>query len=190
MRNSRSGRAALFSPDLSARYTAISLNVSPTAVNELQCMQLNRICAGMLLACTNEKGDVNVCLFESNDYGMTRVGRRITHHSHHTWRRVCRTRRCRSRRRRCTLQRVVNFLSRRPFFNFIAFYLHHSCTDTDEEHIVVVSMSRSICTCNSVLDAAPLLVWLQCRLCNFPVFSLIFRPTPLLATPSILHRSR
>jgi hypothetical protein len=25
----------------------------------------------MLLACTNEKGAVNVCLFESNDYGMT-----------------------------------------------------------------------------------------------------------------------
>jgi hypothetical protein len=31
----------------------------------------------MLLACTNEKGAVNVCLFESNDYGMTRVRRRI-----------------------------------------------------------------------------------------------------------------
>jgi hypothetical protein len=78
MRNSWSGRAALFSPGLSLRYMAISLNVSPTAVNELQCMQLNRICAGMLFACTNEKDEVNVCLFESNDYGMTRVGRRIT----------------------------------------------------------------------------------------------------------------
>jgi hypothetical protein len=32
----------------------------------------------MLFACTNEKGAVNVCLFESNDYGMTRVRRRIT----------------------------------------------------------------------------------------------------------------
>jgi hypothetical protein len=32
----------------------------------------------MLLACTNEKGEVNVCLFESNDYGMTRVRRRIS----------------------------------------------------------------------------------------------------------------
>jgi hypothetical protein len=27
----------------------------------------------MLLACANEKGAMNVCLFESNDYGMTRV---------------------------------------------------------------------------------------------------------------------
>jgi hypothetical protein len=32
----------------------------------------------MLFACTNEKGEVNVRLFESNDYGMTRVRRRIT----------------------------------------------------------------------------------------------------------------
>jgi hypothetical protein len=34
-------------------------------------MPIIRLCPGMLLACTNEKGEVNVCLFESNDYGLT-----------------------------------------------------------------------------------------------------------------------
>jgi hypothetical protein len=98
-------------------------------------------------------------------------------------------RRCHSRRRRCTLRRVVNFLLRRPFFNFIAFYLHHSCSDADAERIVVISMRHRTYTCNSVLAAA-LLIVLERRLGNFPAFSLIFLLTHLLTTPSILHRSR
>jgi hypothetical protein len=34
-------------------------------------LPLIRLCAGMLLACTNEKGEVNVWLFEANDYRRT-----------------------------------------------------------------------------------------------------------------------
>jgi hypothetical protein len=83
----------------------------------------------------------------------------------------------------------LNFLLRGPFFDFITLYHHQSCSDADAEHIVVISMSHSIYTCNSVLAAA-LLIVLERRLGNFPIFSLIFPPLQLLTTSLILHRSQ
>jgi hypothetical protein len=111
------------------------------------------------------------------------------HHSHRTCPHSCSTRRCYSRCRRCTLRRVVNFLPRRPFFDFITLYLHHSCSDPTAEHIVAISMRHRTYVCNSILVGA-LLLMLQSRLCNFPAFSLIFPHTHLLATPSFPHRSQ
>jgi hypothetical protein len=58
------------------------------------------------------------------------------------------------------LHRVINFLPRRPFFDFIALYLPQSCTDADVDHMVVIGVRHSTCPCNSLLDAA-LLVTVQ-----------------------------
>jgi hypothetical protein len=69
--------------------------------------------------------------------------------------------------------RRVNFLSQRPFLDFIALYPHRSCSDANEEHIFVIGVSPSIYTCNSIVADA-LLVTLQHRLGNFPVFFSFF----------------
>jgi hypothetical protein len=119
----------------------------------------------------------------------TRPRNHTSHDSHHTYPHSCSTCRCHSRHHRCALQRIVNFLLRRPFLDFITPHLHRSCSDADAEHIVVISMRHRTYTCNSVLDAA-LLSTLERRLENFPVFSLLFSPLHLLTTRSILQRSR
>jgi hypothetical protein len=82
--------------------------------------------------------------------------------SHHTQPHSCSTHRCRSRRRRCTLRRVVNFPLRRPFFDCIALYLHHPCSNVNVDNIIVRCSTHS---CNSIVAGAPL-VSLQ----QFPVF--------------------
>jgi hypothetical protein len=111
---------------------------------------------------------------------QTRHG--ASRHSRHTCPHSCSTHRCYSRGRFCTLRRVVNFLLRRPFFAFIALDLRNSCSDADVDRIVVMRMKRSVYTRNSIAAAASLIM-VQCRLDNFPVFSLIF---PLLSSPPLL----
>jgi hypothetical protein len=67
--------------------------------------------------------------------------------------------------------------------------IHQSCCDADVDPIILISMHHSAYTCNST-DTPPLLITLERRLGNFPVFSLLFSPLQLLTTPLILHRSR
>jgi hypothetical protein len=111
-------------------------------------------------------------------------------HSQHTYPHSCSTRRCHARRRRCTLQRVVNFLLRRLIPHFITLYRRPSCSHTDIDHIVVISINHSIYACNNIVATA-LLVVLQCRLGKFlDKFSLIPRLTLLTSRRIAFVRGR
>jgi hypothetical protein len=70
----------------------------------------------------------------------------------------------------CTLLGDVDARPRRPISRSPALDRHHSCSNVDANHMVVTMLNHCDYACNSVIEAASLVV-LKCRPCNSCFFS-------------------